>query len=149
MKRILSILLASTIIFGTVTTVNAMTWREWIKSEQKIEFAKNVKTCISIGWTEVEDAEMYHLQVSKEPYFKTHADWHLNGNVNYIGADRVGSGGYITGLKNKPKYYVRIRAKVNGKYRRWSTVKKVKEVDVNVDTDQNYGEIVDNFDLYR
>lgn len=147
MKRFLMMLLTITMIFGTVTTVNAMTWREWIKSAPKIEFAKNVRTRISIGWEDKKDVEMWHVQVSKENYFKTHCDWHLDKKQTMLSAGSIDSSGYITGLKNDPKYYVRVRAKIDGKYRRWSQIKKVENIKIDVDTDQDYGDLVDN--LYK
>lgn len=147
MKRFLMMLLTITMIFGTVTTVNAMTLREWIKSAPKIEFAKNVRTNISMGWKEKERADMYHVQISKEPYFKTHCDWHLDKKQTMLSVGTIDSAGYITGLKNNPKYYVRVRVKIDGKYRRWSQIKKVENIKIDVDTNKDYGDLVDN--LYK
>lgn len=148
MKKVISVLLMITMMGAMMTTANAMTLKEWVRSAPKIEFAKNVRTRISIGWEDKEDVEMWHVQVSKEPYFKTHCDWHLEKKQTMLSVGSIDSSGYITGLKNNPKYYVRVRAKIDGKYRKWSNIRKVKPWDIDV-TGKDYGELVDKINLYR
>ncbi len=150
MKKVISVLLMITMMGAMMTTANAMTLKEWIKSAPEITIAKNVRTGINVGWDDVKnaDVEMYHIQISKKPYFNDHCDWHLDGNRNYIHCDYIGSGGYITGLKDGKRYYVRVRAKIDGKYRKWSRIEKVKQSEIDV-TGKDYGELVDKIDLYR